>query len=201
MLRKAHARVRKLGLSHVEGLAVMDAERMAFPHGSFDVIVAQYVITTVPNPEATLDEFARVLKPGGEIVLISRVGAEAGLRCLLERWFAPGAGNPQGDSETAGGGLDRPFPYRDGRARRPPRCHFSLREYVSVDLPTPRLPRRRLKAANTWGKTYEEAVMHAEEALAVYLETFDELGKSIPEEMGQKQAVSLGVTVRVPVIV
>ena len=55
------------------------------------MIVAQYVITTVPNPEATLDEFARVLKPGGEIVLVSRVGAEAGLRRALEHWFAPAA--------------------------------------------------------------------------------------------------------------
>src|SRR5262249_9190847 len=49
------------------------------------------VVTTVPNPEATLDEFARVLRPGGEIVLVSRVGAEAGLRRALERWFAPAA--------------------------------------------------------------------------------------------------------------
>lgn len=89
MLRKAHARVHELGLSHVEGLAVMDAERMAFPDDSFDVIVAQYVITTVPNPEAALDEFARVLKPGGEIVLLSRVGAESGPRRLIEQWFAP----------------------------------------------------------------------------------------------------------------
>ena len=89
MLRKARARVHELGLRHVEGLAVMDAEQMAFPDDSFDVIVAQYVITTVPNPEATLDEFARVLKPGGEIVLITRVGADAGPRRLLERWFAP----------------------------------------------------------------------------------------------------------------
>jgi phosphatidylethanolamine/phosphatidyl-N-methylethanolamine N-methyltransferase len=89
MLRKARARVRELGLRHVEGLAVMDAEKMAFPDDSFDVIVAQYVITTVPNPEATLDEFARVLKPGGEIVLITRVGADAGPRRLLEQWFAP----------------------------------------------------------------------------------------------------------------
>jgi phosphatidylethanolamine/phosphatidyl-N-methylethanolamine N-methyltransferase len=55
------------------------------------VVVAQYVITTVPDPEATLDEFARILKPGGEIVLVSRVGAEAGLRRALERWFAPAA--------------------------------------------------------------------------------------------------------------
>ena len=69
----------------------MDAEHLAFPDDSFDVVVAQYVITAVPNPEATLDEFARVLKPGGEIVIVSRVGAEAGLRRSLEHWFAPAA--------------------------------------------------------------------------------------------------------------
>jgi phosphatidylethanolamine/phosphatidyl-N-methylethanolamine N-methyltransferase len=91
MLRKAQERVVELGLSNVEGLWVMDAEHLSFPDSSFDVIVAQYVITTVPNPEATLDEFARVLKPGGEIVLVSRVGAEAGLRHSLEHWFQPAA--------------------------------------------------------------------------------------------------------------
>jgi phosphatidylethanolamine/phosphatidyl-N-methylethanolamine N-methyltransferase len=91
MLRKAQQRVTELGLKNVEALCVMDAEHLDFPDNSFDVIVAQYVITTVPNPEATLDEFARVLQPGGEIVLMSRVGAEAGLRRALERWFAPAA--------------------------------------------------------------------------------------------------------------
>jgi phosphatidylethanolamine/phosphatidyl-N-methylethanolamine N-methyltransferase len=45
----------------------------------------------VSDPEAALDEFARVLKPGGEIVLVSRVGAEAGLRRSLEHWFSPAA--------------------------------------------------------------------------------------------------------------
>jgi phosphatidylethanolamine/phosphatidyl-N-methylethanolamine N-methyltransferase len=91
MLMKAKERVAALDLTHVEGLWVMDAEQLAFPEESFDVIVAQYVITTVPDPEATLDEFARVLKPGGEIVLVSRVGAEAGIRKALEKWFAPAA--------------------------------------------------------------------------------------------------------------
>jgi phosphatidylethanolamine/phosphatidyl-N-methylethanolamine N-methyltransferase len=91
MLLKAKERVAALNLTHVEGLWVMDAERLAFADASFDVIVAQYVVTTVPNPEGTLDEFARVLKPGGEIVLVSRVGAEAGVRKALERWFAPAA--------------------------------------------------------------------------------------------------------------
>jgi phosphatidylethanolamine/phosphatidyl-N-methylethanolamine N-methyltransferase len=91
MLRKAQERVAELNLGNVEGLWVMDAEELSFPDGSFDVVVAQYVITTVPNPEATLDEFARVLKPGGEIVLVSRIGAEAGLRRSLEHWFQPAA--------------------------------------------------------------------------------------------------------------
>jgi phosphatidylethanolamine/phosphatidyl-N-methylethanolamine N-methyltransferase len=91
MLRKAQDRVTELGLDNVEGLWVMDAEHLSFPDESFDVVVAQYVITAVPNPEATLDEFARVLKPGGEIVLVSRVGAEAGLRRSLEHWFQPAA--------------------------------------------------------------------------------------------------------------
>jgi phosphatidylethanolamine/phosphatidyl-N-methylethanolamine N-methyltransferase len=89
MLRKAQERVDEFGLTNVEALAVMDAEKLSFPDNSFDVVVAQYVITTVPNPEATLDEFARVLKPGGEIILVSRVGAEAGLRRAFEQWFAP----------------------------------------------------------------------------------------------------------------
>jgi phosphatidylethanolamine/phosphatidyl-N-methylethanolamine N-methyltransferase len=91
MLRRAQERVAEYGLSNVEGLWVMDAEHLSFPDESFDAVVAQYVVTTVPNPEATLDEFARVLKPGGEIVLVSRVGAEAGLRRTLEHWFQPAA--------------------------------------------------------------------------------------------------------------
>jgi phosphatidylethanolamine/phosphatidyl-N-methylethanolamine N-methyltransferase len=89
MLRKAQARVAEHALRNVEALAVMDAERLALPDKSFDVVVAQYVITTVPHPEATLDEFARVTKPGGEIVLINHIGAESGPRRLFETCFAP----------------------------------------------------------------------------------------------------------------
>jgi len=90
MLQKAAERVTELGLSNVEGLFVMDAEKLEFPDASFDVVTAQYVVTTVPHPEATLDEFARVLKPGGEIILVSRVGAELGLRKSLEMVRAGG---------------------------------------------------------------------------------------------------------------
>jgi phosphatidylethanolamine/phosphatidyl-N-methylethanolamine N-methyltransferase len=89
MLRKAHERVAQHKLGHVEALAVMDAQHLGFPDASFDVVVAQYVITTVPDPEATLDEFVRVTRPGGEIILVNHLGAEAGPRRLFEQGFAP----------------------------------------------------------------------------------------------------------------
>jgi phosphatidylethanolamine/phosphatidyl-N-methylethanolamine N-methyltransferase len=89
MLRKAKARAAEHRLTNVDGLAVMDAQHLGFQDGVFDVVIAQYVITTVPDPEATLDEFVRVLKPGGEIVLVNHLGAETGLRETFEQWFAP----------------------------------------------------------------------------------------------------------------
>jgi phosphatidylethanolamine/phosphatidyl-N-methylethanolamine N-methyltransferase len=89
MLRKAQERVAEHNLTNVESLAVMDAKHLAVPDASFDVVVAQYVITAVPDPEATLDEFARVLKPGGEIILVNHLGAESGLRRVFEQGFSP----------------------------------------------------------------------------------------------------------------
>jgi phosphatidylethanolamine/phosphatidyl-N-methylethanolamine N-methyltransferase len=89
MLRKAKARSREHRLTNVDGFAVMDAQRLGFQDAVFDVVVALYVITVVPEPESTLDEFARVLKPGGEIILLNHLGAEEGPRATLERAFAP----------------------------------------------------------------------------------------------------------------
>jgi phosphatidylethanolamine/phosphatidyl-N-methylethanolamine N-methyltransferase len=89
MLRKAQMRVAACKLANVDALAVMDGERLALPDQSFDVVVAQFVITAVPNPEVTLDEFARVVKPGGEIILVNHIGAEAGPRRVFELCFSP----------------------------------------------------------------------------------------------------------------
>ena len=89
MLRKAQQRVRRLKLANVELLAVMDAKNLAFADSCFDAVVAQYVITAVPDPEGTLDEFVRVLKPGGELILVNHIGAEGGPRRVFELAFAP----------------------------------------------------------------------------------------------------------------
>lgn len=89
MLRKAKRRVTAFGLKNVEDLSVMDAEKLEFPDNSFDVVMAQYVVTAVPNPEAALDEFSRVLRPGGELIILTRISADAGLRRFIERRLQP----------------------------------------------------------------------------------------------------------------
>ena len=87
MLQRAATRVRRDKLDNVSGLVVMDAMRLAFPDASFDAAVAPYVLTVVPDPAATLDELLRVVKPGGEIVLVNHVGAESGPIAAIEAWL------------------------------------------------------------------------------------------------------------------
>jgi|SRR5690242_6468099 phosphatidylethanolamine/phosphatidyl-N-methylethanolamine N-methyltransferase len=131
MLRKAHERVLEHRLINVDALAVMDAERMALPDRSFDVVVAQFVITAVPNPEGTLDEFARVIRPGGEIILVNHIGAEIGARRVFETCFAPIARKLGWRPEFRFGRLAN-WADRHGRVRviehrpMPPLGHFSL---------------------------------------------------------------------------
>ena len=62
MLRKAQERVERLHLKNVEGLAVMDAEHLDFADGSFDVVMAQYVVTAVSEPGS----LPRRVRPGAE---------------------------------------------------------------------------------------------------------------------------------------
>ena len=89
MLKRARERVVTHRLGHVETIAVMDAQNLGFANNTFDAVVAQYVVTTVPDPEATLDEFIRVLKPGGELILVNHLGADRGPRQAFEQGFAP----------------------------------------------------------------------------------------------------------------
>jgi phosphatidylethanolamine/phosphatidyl-N-methylethanolamine N-methyltransferase len=132
MLDKAKRRVAELRLKNVEGLAVMDAEKLEFPDDSFDVVMAQYVVTAVPNPEVALDEFARVLRPGGEMIILSRVSADAGLRRFIEQRLQPVV-RPLG-FRTAEFAWSRFTQWADGvptielveRRLVPPLGHFSL---------------------------------------------------------------------------
>ncbi len=87
MLQRARQRAAREKLGGVEGLLRMDAMRLAFPDAAFDCVVAPYVMTVVPDPKKTLDELFRVVKPGGEIVLVNHVGAERGPIAIIEHWL------------------------------------------------------------------------------------------------------------------
>ncbi len=138
MLRKAHQRVIEHKLHNVEVISVMDAARMALADASFDVVVAQFVITAVPDPEATMDEFARVTKPGGEIILVNHIGAESGFRKVFEQGFAPLARRLGWRPEFPFGRLTD-WAARHGGVRvierrpMPPMGHFSLIRFERLD--------------------------------------------------------------------
>ena len=56
------------------GLAVRfeeaDAEQLPFPPASFDLAISRHLLWTLPHPEAAIDEWIRVLRPGGRLIII-----------------------------------------------------------------------------------------------------------------------------------
>jgi phosphatidylethanolamine/phosphatidyl-N-methylethanolamine N-methyltransferase len=89
MLRRARNKVRSRGLHHVKSLQVMDVCRLGYADESFDAVAAQFLITLVPSPEQALTEFARVVRPGGEIVLVNHFGQADGALARVETAVAP----------------------------------------------------------------------------------------------------------------
>jgi ubiquinone/menaquinone biosynthesis C-methylase UbiE len=54
------------------------AEQLPFADASFDTVVATFVLCTVPSPEESLREIARVLAPGGRYLFLEHVHAGEG---------------------------------------------------------------------------------------------------------------------------
>jgi len=88
MIARARERLASGRYPFVKELRVMDASALDYPDASFDCVVGQFVITLVDNPEQVLSECARVLRPGGQIILVNHLYSEKGLAAAVERLLA-----------------------------------------------------------------------------------------------------------------
>ena len=68
MLRRALPRVGRFDFQPVQG----DAQRLPFADNSFDSAVLHLILAVVPNPAHCFAEIARVLKPGGEVLVFDK---------------------------------------------------------------------------------------------------------------------------------
>ncbi len=89
MLAKAEERVARLGLRNVVGLEVADIHTMPHPDESYDAIVLPFVLTLVAEPERALDNCRRMLKPGGEIIVVSHFRSRQPVLAAVEQGVAP----------------------------------------------------------------------------------------------------------------
>ena len=68
MLRRSKSRTRNLNLEWVQG----DSMALPFTEEGFDFVVLHLIVAVVPHPERCLAEAARVLKPGGRILIFDK---------------------------------------------------------------------------------------------------------------------------------
>ena len=89
MLAKARDKVKNERLTHVKELRQMDARSLDFPDNNFDAVAAMHLVSVVPDPEQVLSEMARVVKPGGKVVITNHFARDKGFLALLERLTVP----------------------------------------------------------------------------------------------------------------
>ncbi len=88
MLAVAAGKVRCSGLGHVS-LSRMDACRLAFPTGAFDVVLSAFVASVVPDRPAFFRQLKRVCRPGGTICVINHVQFRVQPLAWLEERLQP----------------------------------------------------------------------------------------------------------------
>ena len=77
MLERARARLRSPRVTH----AVADLTRLPYADGAFDAVVCGWVLEHLPDPRPGLRELARVLQPGGKLLLLATEDTLTGAMC------------------------------------------------------------------------------------------------------------------------
>ncbi|WP_333782869.1 class I SAM-dependent methyltransferase [Arthrobacter sp. H14] len=87
MLAQAHARAEML--HRVVDLRLGDAQHLNFPDASFDTVVATLSLCSIPDDRAAVAEMARVLRPGGRLVLLDHVASSVRPVRAVQRLLDP----------------------------------------------------------------------------------------------------------------
>jgi ubiquinone/menaquinone biosynthesis C-methylase UbiE len=87
MLDRARRRADRLG-ARVK-LERADVQQLPYPSESFDTVVGTFVFCSVPDPLLGLREVVRVLRPGGQLLLLEHVLSGRPVLRQLMRWFDP----------------------------------------------------------------------------------------------------------------
>ena len=77
MLAIAHQRAKELG--HPADLRLGDVQALDFPDESFDTVTCTLGFCTIPDTRAAASEAFRVLRPGGQLLLLEHVRSPAGI--------------------------------------------------------------------------------------------------------------------------
>jgi demethylmenaquinone methyltransferase/2-methoxy-6-polyprenyl-1,4-benzoquinol methylase len=67
MIRQGHENVARAGVEKQVQVVLGKGEQLPFPDASFDALTFTYLLRYVEDPQATLRELARVVRPGGMI--------------------------------------------------------------------------------------------------------------------------------------
>lgn len=98
MLSRGLERVRGEGLEHRISLVLGNAEALSFSDGQFDAATFTYLLRYVDDPQATISEIARVVKPGSRVSSLDfYVPPNPAIRSLWRfytRWGLPLATRP-----------------------------------------------------------------------------------------------------------
>lgn len=88
MLNVAQERINDHRLNHVT-LQRMNAGQMDFEDNSFDIVMAAYVVTAVPDYRQVVSEMIRVCRPGGQIVMLNHFSNGNKFIAAVEKLISP----------------------------------------------------------------------------------------------------------------
>lgn len=87
MLAQAQERARRLG--RTADLRVGDAQRLPFADATFDTVLATLTLCSIPDDVTAVAEMARVLRPGGRLVLLDHVASPSPVVRAVQRLLEP----------------------------------------------------------------------------------------------------------------